>query len=183
MNAQHKQGETTSLAGRVTSIVTWLGVVFVIALITVTVVMPRVFGWSTYAVATGSMVPSLEPGALVIVRPVDVADLAIGDVITFQLEPGKAQTVTHRIVGMGVKPDGSITFETKGDANNVSDANAVIDQQIRGRVWFGIPQLGTIAQLGNGVIVSMLAVIVAVVLLIYAIVTMVSARGERGRKT
>jgi signal peptidase len=46
--------------------------------------------------------------------------------------------------------DGSIRFTTQGDANNTPDAASVIPDQIRGKVWYGIPYLGYVNSAVNG---------------------------------
>ena len=93
---------------------------------------PTVFGFSAAVVVTGSMSPAIEPGDLVVCR--SSADYAVGDVITFR---SGASLVTHRIVGD--TPDG---FTTKGDANNVADADPVPRGAVVGKVVFTVPKLG-----------------------------------------
>ena len=93
---------------------------------------PTVFGFSAAVVVTGSMSPAIEPGDLVVCRR--SADYAVGDVITFR---SGASLVTHRIVCD--TPDG---FTTKGDANNVADADSVPRGAVVGKVVFTVPKLG-----------------------------------------
>ena len=58
--------------------------------------------------------------------------------ITYKIgEAGSEKYVTHRIVGDG--PDGYIT---KGDANEVEDANSVKQEQIVGTYRYSIPYAG-----------------------------------------
>ena len=93
---------------------------------------PTVFGFSAAVVVTGSMSPAIEPGDLVVCCRSE--DYAVGDVITFR---SGASLVTHRIVGD--TPDG---FTTKGDANNVADADPVPRGAVVGKVVFTVPKLG-----------------------------------------
>ena len=104
----------------------------------------RLFGFQVYGVLTGSMVPAYPIGSLIYVQEVDPNELELRDVITFS--SGKT-IVTHRIVEI-VRDENNpyqLKFRTKGDANNDPDASLVGPADIIGRVAFGIPHLGTIA--------------------------------------
>lgn len=104
----------------------------------------RLFGFQVYGVLTGSMVPAYPVGSLIYVRETDPNDLELRDVITFS--SGKT-IVTHRIVEI-VRDESNpsqLRFRTKGDANNDPDASLVGPADIIGKVSFGIPHLGTIA--------------------------------------
>ncbi len=104
----------------------------------------RLLGFQVYGVLTGSMVPAYPIGSLIYVREIDPNDLELRDVITYS--SGKT-IVTHRIVEI-VRDDNNpyqLKFRTKGDANNDPDASLVGPADIIGKVAFGIPHLGTIA--------------------------------------
>jgi len=107
-----------------------------------TIVIPKVMGAAPYTVLTGSMRPTMDPGALAIVRPVEAADISIGDVITYQLAPGEPEVVTHRVVGINAASGGERTFVTQGDANLRPDSEAVVPAQIRGEVAYSVPLMG-----------------------------------------
>ncbi len=66
-------------------------------------------GYRPFVVTSGSMRPSIEPGAIILIKKVDMQDLNVGDTITFSRE-GNVYT-THRIVA--IKKDGT-TF-TNGE--------------------------------------------------------------------
>lgn len=93
---------------------------------------PTVFGFSAAVVVTGSMSPTIDAGDLVVCRR--AADYAVGDVIMFR---SGVSLVTHRIAA--VTADG---FTTRGDANNVADADPVPLGAIVGKVVFTVPHLG-----------------------------------------
>lgn len=104
----------------------------------------RLLGFDVYGVLTGSMVPAYPIGSLIYVQDVDPNELELRDVITFS--SGKT-IVTHRIVEI-VRDDNNpyqLKFRTKGDANNDPDASLVGPADIIGKVAFGIPHLGTVA--------------------------------------
>lgn len=131
-----------------------------------TVVVPRLMGASPYTVLTGSMRPTWEPGTLVIVDPVDPAAVEVGDVITFQLEPGIPDVATHRVVGVNVTSDGR-SFVTQGDANASPDADPVLPEQVRGRVAYAVPWMGHVNSAINSDTRSTLLVVGAVALIGY----------------
>lgn len=134
----------------VRTIVSWL-VLFACALILLAlVVIPRVSGAQAYTVLTGSMEPALAPGALVVVKPVPTSELRAGDVITFQPYSGNPSVVTHRIIGIYYDMSGQQRIYTQGDANNVADDWALVPEQVRGKLWYSVPQLGRVNLLLTG---------------------------------
>lgn len=97
-------------------------------------------GWRALSVQTGSMVPAIRPGALVIDHSAAVNDLNVGDVITYRTLKDPNMTITHRIVDFqyrGVLRD----VVVKGDANPRPDP-PVLASQIVGRVVVSIPYAG-----------------------------------------
>jgi len=84
-----------------------------------------------------SMSPSIEVGDVAILEKVAPEELRVGDVIQFW---NGEQMMIHRIYG--ILGTDSLTFITKGDANNAPDINPVYPSQIRGRVLFTIPMIG-----------------------------------------
>jgi signal peptidase len=121
------------------------------------IILPAVSGAQTYTILTRSMEPSYPPGTLIVVRPVDAADLRVGSVITFQVSPGKEDVITHRIIAITLGSDESRSFTTMGDNNAVADDVAVLPEQIRGEVWYALPWIGSLSTLrsqgGLGVLV------------------------------
>lgn len=134
----------------------------------VVILIPLVTGSTPMTVLTSSMEPTLPPGTLIVVKPVDTDELARGDVITYQIESGKPDVVTHRIVSILVGSDGSRAFITKGDNNDVADALAVQPVQVRGTVWYSVPWLGHVNMLINGEARAWLVPMVAIALFLYA---------------
>lgn len=124
--------------------VVWTVILAVGAAVVAAVVVPRLAGATPYTVLTGSMRPELPPGTLVVTRPVDVGDVSVGDVITYQLRTGRPTVVTHRVVASGFRADGEVVLTTQGDANDVSDRAPVRGVQVRGRLWYAVPHLGRV---------------------------------------
>lgn len=115
----------------------------VLAALTVIVVIPRATQGSAMTVLTGSMTPGIPVGSIVVVRPVDPGTLQVGDVATYQREPGKGVYITHRITKVDARTSPT-RFTFKGDANRGPDLKPVVPEQIRGQVWFHVPYLGGI---------------------------------------
>lgn len=118
-----------------------------VALLLVTVVVPRLAGAAPYTVLTGSMRPDLPPGTFIAVRPVDPAEVGVGSVITYQRESGRPEVVTHRVVSQAVAADGTPLFRTRGDANGAADPGWVRPVQLRGEVWYSVPHVGRVSAL------------------------------------
>ena len=92
-------------------------------------------------IATGSMLPVIKPGDMVILQNTDARTLQEGDVIAYQ--KGKYQIV-HRI--MTVLPSNSgNSYIMKGDNNDDIDSNAVLESQIIGKVVQIIPYVGLLS--------------------------------------
>ncbi|GAA6526953.1 signal peptidase I [Intrasporangium sp. DVR] len=80
---------------------------------------PGVLGYERYVITGGSMSGTFEKGALVLERPVAVAELQVGDVITYvpPASSGVSTLVTHRITEITSSETGQPVLRTKGDAN------------------------------------------------------------------
>lgn len=164
------------------SIVSWLALLAVVALLALTVVVPRVSGGTAYTILTGSMLPTLAPGTMIITQPVPMSELMIGDVITYQFVTDEPAVVTHRITAITYAADGRIAFRTVGDNNGAVDENPVQAGQVRGRVWYAVPYVGYLTSWLSGH--TRLAVITAGGLgLVGYAAWMFTAAGRDRRKT
>lgn len=166
----------------VARVLAWVVILGAAAIIAVAVVVPRVAGAEPYTILTGSMEPTLKPGTLVVVRPVDPAELSIGDIVTIQLESGKSTMVTHRIVGIGMTLDGELRFTTQGDANEIPDAEERLPIQIRGELWYQVPYVGYVSTAFTGEQRQWGVIAVAVALLGYAGWMFFRSWRKRGRE-
>jgi signal peptidase len=112
------------------------------ALCALLVVVPGLAGWERYAIVSGSMTGTYDRGSLVLDEVVPVAELRVGDVITY-MPPGGDHLVTHRIAWIGRDDAGHRIFRTKGDANPIADPWTFrLDRPTQARVRFGIPYAG-----------------------------------------
>lgn len=77
--------------------------------------------WRFTVIDTGSMRPALAPGDVAVLTPEPLAELRRGQIVAFH-PPGEPRlTVIHRV--FAIHRAGSDTvIETKGDANNTTDA-------------------------------------------------------------
>lgn len=154
---------------------------FVLLLAAIAVIVPAVVGATPMTVLTGSMEPAYPPGTLVIVRPVAQEEIRIGDVITYQLESGRPEVVTHRVVGITMTDQGQ-ALVTKGDNNPSADPNPVLPVQVRGEVWYGIPYLGWVNTFVGSEHRAWIVPSIAGILLAYAAALVVSVIAGGGRR-
>ena len=109
------------------------------------VLLPSLFGWQRYAIVSGSMTGTYDRGSLVLDEIVPVADLRVGDVITY-LPPrgsGPDHLITHRIASIGHDATGGRVYRTKGDANAAADPwTFTLSGPRQARVRSGVPYAG-----------------------------------------
>lgn len=82
---------------------------------------PRVLGYQTSTMLTGSMAPLINPGDVVVTVPTPITDVKVGDIITYHIPVEDQRVETHRITEMTTTADGGVAVQTKGDANNGID--------------------------------------------------------------
>ena len=128
-----------------------------------------VSGTKVYAVATGSMEPTISNGSVVFVRPRE--QYQAGDVITAFLSG--EQTYTHRIVEI---VDGQIF--TKGDANETVDPTPTQQSRVVGKVVFHLPLLGFLSQKLS---VPVLAIVFAAILVVLIVVRFAAVQKQKLR--
>lgn len=93
---------------------------------------PTLFGFTLYRVSSGSMVPYLQVGDVILCRECDPMTLQKGDIITFNGTSGSfaGKRVTHRVVKEPYlnQADGEYYLLTKGDDNPIEDTPITISQ-------------------------------------------------------
>lgn len=97
----------------------------------------RISGGRWLEVATPSMGRAAPVGTLVLERPVLVARIHVGDIITFHPPTIAKETFTHRVIA--IDPGGAV--HTRGDINGSTDPWALRQHDITGRVvarWWGV---------------------------------------------
>lgn len=183
VGAHRKQSQVRSTLAWFRVLVAWVIILVVGVVLLLGVVIPRLAGATPYTVLTGSMAPNYPPGTLVVNRPVDPAEVQVGDVVTYQLKSGEAAVVTHRVIGIGTGVEGEPSFLLQGDANAAPDPDAVRPEQIRGGLWYAVPHLGRINSLLTGHERQLTVYAVAAFLVLYAGGMFTGALRERRRSS
>ncbi|GAB3762991.1 signal peptidase [Nocardioides ginsengisegetis] len=160
----------------------WFVMLFVAAVLAAALIVPRLAGATPYVIETSSMTPTMPPGTLVVVRPVDQDQIRPGDVITYQIKSGDPTVVTHRVVAQGIDATGQSRWRTQGDANDAMDAGWVLPVQVKGERWYAIPYLGYVTSFVTGQQREVLSILVVLGLIGYAGVNFLGALKERRRK-
>ena len=116
-------------------------VVKTIAALAVLVAMLGALGWwSTggrwYDVRTASMGQAAPVGSLLLVKPVAMGQVEVGDLVTFRT-PDSGKIYTHRVVERSGQ-----TLHTKGDVNKIIDPWTTDQSHLMGRVSHIWPAAG-----------------------------------------
>ncbi len=159
--------------------VAWGVLLGALVLLAVCVAIPKAAGAAPYTILTGSMRPTLPPGTLVVVKPTPFEQIGIGDVVTYQLNSGKSEVVTHRVVGLTSDKQGRPALRTQGDANRTPDPKVVIAKQVKGTLWYSAPKLGRVSNLLNQSQRDLVLSVVVIGLFGYAAFMFVGSAVER----
>lgn len=100
--------------------------------------VPRLFGYQTYDVVSGSMEPEIPVGSMIFVKEIVPEDVVEGDIIAFY---SNSNVVCHRVTYNNIYER---KFNTKGDANPDEDLNDTTYDQLIGKVEHHVPTLGII---------------------------------------
>ena len=133
---------------------------------------PCVFGVKTFVIISGSMEPSLEIGDVVVIKEFPKEELQIGDVISFR---NGQSIITHRITDVKKDKNGKISFETKGDNNNIKDKNFVKFDDVEGKM------VGKIPFVGKATILLKNKIIIIIILMIFYMMYIHNAKVEERR--
>ena len=98
----------------------------------------NICGFMLFRVVTGSMEPTMSVGTLLITKEVDIASIALDDIVCFRTYDTaiSGSVVTHRVVEI-LQDEAGILLRTKGDANLVADGYFVSQANLVGKVvWF-----------------------------------------------
>jgi signal peptidase I len=145
--AAHWAGTTRRILGRVTPWLVRAILGLAIVAFAVLAVGPHVFGYRTMTMLTSSMAPQIEPGDITIVTPIAVSEVTEGMVISYHIPVGDHSVVTHRVVSVESGPAGTVTVQTKGDANEAVDPwTAQLQGDTAYQVRAVIPEAGHLIQ-------------------------------------
>ncbi len=95
----------------------------------------NIAGYSVFRVVTGSMEPTISPGALLVCQKTPIEQIQIGDIICFRSQEADmlGKTITHRVIQV-FEQGAQLCLETKGDANPVADVLPVVQSNLIGKV-------------------------------------------------
>ncbi|MBR4462019.1 MAG: signal peptidase I [Erysipelotrichaceae bacterium] len=115
-------------------------VIIGVILVLIPLSVPRLLGYETFNVISGSMEPELPVGSLLLVKKTSEAELSQGDIIAFY---SNGTIVTHRVVSNNVYEQ---KLKTKGDANADEDIGDVAYSEVIGKVMHHYPYLGSLGE-------------------------------------
>ena len=131
--------------------------------------LPIVGQYRVLVIHGGSMEPSIKLGSVIITKSIDPNLVKVGDIVSFSIPDSKAgnnksQTIaTHRVVDIKrekiYRDIGTLSFRTKGDANQEPDMQMIGAANILGKVRIAIPYAGYVVQFSKtplGIVVMIL---------------------------
>jgi signal peptidase I len=102
---------------------------------------PKLLGFQSFTVMSGSMEPTISTGDIVVERRIHPLQAHIGDIVTFKDTERDNELVTHRVRAISVR--GSVvSFITRGDANTGTEHWSVQRGGTIGRVGYHLPLIG-----------------------------------------
>ena len=110
--------------------------IVLVLLLMVPTLLPRIMGYQTYNVISGSMEPELPVGCLVLVKSIPPETVKENDIIVFHRGDS---IITHRVVEVQKEER---QFITKGDANESRDVSPIPYQDLVGIVTHHYAGLG-----------------------------------------
>lgn len=154
----------------------------VVTALVAAVILPRLLGAVPLTVVTGSMKPTINPGAIVVSQKVKPADVHIGDIVTYQAELREPGLITHRVTGITYGISGIDHFTTQGDANGAPD-RPVVPEQVKGRYIYQIPYLGHVTHLVPVTVKPYIAQAGGAALILWGVVQVILSRSRRQAQT
>jgi signal peptidase len=117
-------------------------------------------------VSSGSMIPTLNVGDIIIVRGIDPQAVTVGTIIIFHSPYEYDMPIVHRVIAVDHQGS-SISFETKGDNNPGPDGWRVPAQNLMGVYVAKVPYVGLLSlelrgPLGVTLIILLIALIIAI---------------------
>ena len=120
----------------------------VAAILIIAFAIPKLFGFTPYMVASGSMEPEYPVGSLVYVKSVDPKEINVGDTITFYMANSDI-VATHQVYKIDTE---NKQFRTQGinnrdeSGNILHDARPVPYSALIGKPQLCVPYLGYLNQ-------------------------------------
>lgn len=112
-------------------------IIIVMAIFAAVLLIPRILGYQSLAVLSGSMSPEIPVGSIVFTEEIPFEEFKVGDIVTYSIS--EKTMVTHRITKIDKQEKILIT---RGDANDSEDAEPVEFTRVKGKADFHVPFLG-----------------------------------------
>ena len=113
----------------------------VVSIVAASILVLVLLGLRPLVISSGSMRPTLQIGDVVVTRWVRADHLRDGNIVSFD-DPGqRGLFITHRIRSI-VDEGSSLRFETRGDANTISEIWAVPRRTLLKRTAWKVPLVG-----------------------------------------
>lgn len=113
-------------------------VLFSILGLLVWAVLPIAMGWQPTTVVTGSMVPRIYAGDVILARPIPTGTAALGQILLVDDPDHAGRLRLHRY--MEAAPDGGLIL--RGDANPGNDSSPVTPEAVHGVAVLRVPFVG-----------------------------------------
>lgn len=113
-------------------------VLFAILGLFVWAILPITMGWQPTTVVTGSMMPRIHAGDVIVVRPIPTGTAAPGQILLADDPDHAGRLRLHRYVEAA--PDGSLIL--RGDANAANDSSPVPPEAVHGVAVLRVPFVG-----------------------------------------
>ena len=131
-----------------------------------------------YVVSSGSMIPTLNVGDLVIIQHSNNSssfnNLKVGDIIVFKsygmTRTGQHLTVVHRVVAIRMDIHSNRIIRTKGDANPISIPLVdypIMEKNYIGKVVYVIPKVGIIPLTSDRPVIYIIIGSIIIIILAY----------------
>lgn len=132
-------------------------VLFIVAFALMAALIGAAAGMRLRVEQSGSMAPTIHTGDLVVIKPVAVDTVAVGDVIGVRTSLG--QVIVHRVTAITTN-DGQLVVTTQGDANPTSEQWVIPHGKDVALVKRVLPALGGVVDRVQGPLAA-LAVLLA----------------------
>ena len=116
-----------------------------------------IFGKKAFVVISGSMVPEIQVGDIVIMNGSN--DANVGDIIAFRRN---SKVIVHRVM-QRINLKGKIVYTTKGDNNAIADSGFVDKSMVEGVYLTKIPAIGSVIMYISDNLEGIIAVVIIAV--------------------
>jgi signal peptidase I len=131
-----------------------------------------------YVVSSGSMIPTLNVGDLVIIQHSNNTssfnNLKVGDIIVFKsygvTRTGQHLTIVHRVAAIRMDIHSNRIIRTKGDANPISIPLVdypIMEKNYIGKVVYVIPKVGIIPLTSDRTVIYIIIGSIIIIILAY----------------